>query len=78
MSLTQDLLTKDEVATMLKVHPRTIHRIFKSGKLKGIQLTSRVLRFRKDDVEKLLNSVLSLTRQESDQESSNWIKQQIN
>lgn len=78
MTITQDLLTKHEVAIMLKVHPRTIHRLYKSGKLTGFRVTSRVLRFRKDDVDTLLSSSRNQEQPNSSEALTSWIQQQTN
>jgi excisionase family DNA binding protein len=47
------LLTSEQVAQMLQVHPLTVLKYIKAGKLKGIKL-GRVWRFREKDVEQFL------------------------
>lgn len=47
------MLTTDEVAVMLKVHPRTVLGWYRTGKLKGVRLGHRTLRFRMAEVEKM-------------------------
>ena len=47
------LLTSKQVAQILQVHPLTVLKYIKAGKLKGIKL-GRVWRFREKDVEQFL------------------------
>ena len=47
------LLTTEQVAQILQVHPLTVLKYIKAGKLKGIKL-GRVWRLREQDVESFL------------------------
>ena len=47
------LLTSEQVSEILQVHPFTVLKYLKSGKLKGIKL-GRVWRIRESDVERFL------------------------
>jgi len=47
------LLTSEQVSKILQVHPFTVLKYIKSGKLKGIKL-GRVWRIRETDVERFL------------------------
>ena len=48
------LLTKKETAERLKVSERTIDRYVQSQLLRAIRLSARTVRFREDEVERLL------------------------
>ncbi len=53
-----ELLTKEEVAALFKVHPRTIDRWLRSNLLKCYKLgegKTSLLRFKKSEVEKFLS-----------------------
>ena len=47
------LLTSEQVAQILQVHPFTVLKYIKAGKLKGIKL-GRVWRIRESDMERFL------------------------
>jgi len=47
------LLTSEQVSKILQVHPFTVLKYLKAGKLKGIKL-GRVWRIRESDVERFL------------------------
>ena len=51
--MAEKLLTSEQVAQILQVHPFTVLKYIKAGKLKGIKL-GRVWRIRESDVEKFL------------------------
>ena len=51
--MTDRLLTTEQVSQILQVHPFTVLKYIKSGKLKGIKL-GRVWRIRESDVERFL------------------------
>ena len=51
--MTDRLLTTEQVSQILQVHPFTVLKYIKSGKLKGIKL-GRVFRIRESDVERFL------------------------
>lgn len=48
------LLTTGEVAEALAVDHETVRRWVKAGKLQAIRLPSGVMRFRREDVERIL------------------------
>ena len=53
-----ELLTKEEVATLFKVHPRTVDRWLRSGLLKCHKLgdgKTALLRFKRSEVDRFLN-----------------------
>lgn len=51
-------LTKREAAQYLHVHPRTLERYIKSGRLKAYR-GEQALRFKKEDLDKALTPVVS-------------------
>ena len=51
--ITDKLLTSEQVSKILQVHPFTVLKYLKAGKLKGIKL-GRVWRIRESDVERFL------------------------
>jgi excisionase family DNA binding protein len=53
-ALTEELLTTAEVAQMLRVSKATISRWVRDGELQAIRLPRGTYRFRRQDVEKLL------------------------
>ena len=50
-----ELLTRDEVAKLLKVNPITVYRLTKQGKLPAVKLSGRFVRYQKRDVLSLIN-----------------------
>jgi len=48
-------LTSEQVASLLQVHPFTVLKYLKSGRLEGVKI-GRVYRVKESDVEKFLNS----------------------
>jgi len=50
-----ELLTRDEVAKLLKVNPITVYRLTKQGKLPAVKLGGRFVRYQKRDVLSLIN-----------------------
>ena len=50
------LMSRREVASMLGVHTETIKRYQHQGRLKAIILNSRLIRYERAEVEKLLQS----------------------
>lgn len=51
----ENYLTTEQVATILQVHPFTILKFIKQGKLKGVKL-GRVYRLKESDVQEFLES----------------------
>ncbi len=45
--------TAKEVAELMKVHPKTVYFWFKTGRLPGVKVGNKVLRFSEEDVNKL-------------------------
>lgn len=52
--MSQDLLTTSEVAKMLRVSVATVARWASLGQIPAIRLPSGQLRFRRSDIEKIL------------------------
>lgn len=50
VALTTDLLTCEEAAAFLRVHPRTVYRLLREGKLPGVKV-GRQWRIRRTDLE---------------------------
>ncbi len=48
------LLTRKEVGFLLRLHPGTIKRLEKRGALKAIKINSRVTRYLRSEVQKLI------------------------
>lgn len=48
------LVTTEEVADLLRVHPRTVRRMGIDGRLRRIDIGPRVVRYRREDVEALI------------------------
>jgi excisionase family DNA binding protein len=51
----RDLLTANEVAEFLRVHPATVTRWIRLGQIKAIRLPAGTYRIRREEVERLLN-----------------------
>jgi excisionase family DNA binding protein len=51
------LLRTDQVAKMLQCSPRQVRRLFREGKLSGIALGVRRIRFYRSDVDAYLHSL---------------------
>ncbi len=50
-----EYLTREEVADLLKINARSVERLVRQGKLpEPVQLSTRIFRFRKSDLEKVL------------------------
>jgi excisionase family DNA binding protein len=62
------LLTSEQVAKILQVHPFTVLKYIKEGKLKGIKL-GRVWRIRESDVERFLEERFMAPSEKSKKES---------
>ena len=60
MSEEMTILTTVEVAEMLRLHPMTVCKYAKEGKIPCIQL-GRVYRFRKEDIEDWLKNKMDLS-----------------
>lgn len=56
MNTESDVFTVQEVADMLKVHPYTVNRMIRTGRLKAFKL-SRRYRIRKEDLDAFMLSV---------------------
>lgn len=50
------LLTRREVAELLRVTPRTIHTYERAGKLKPVRLSGRAVRYRRSEVEAFIGA----------------------
>ncbi len=51
----QPLLTKQEVADLLRVHPRTVDEYERAGGLTVVRLPNRGRRYRREDVERFIS-----------------------
>jgi excisionase family DNA binding protein len=49
-----ELLTPAQAAKELKLHPRTVRRYIREGKLKAIRLSNFYLRIRRSELERFL------------------------
>lgn len=53
----QRFYTTDELASMLKVHPESIRRYVRSGKLRAVKLGGKFIRIEKTDVERFITKL---------------------
>lgn len=53
--MNETYLTVKEVAGQLGCSNSFVYSLFKSGKLSGVQLSRKFIRFTQDDINKLLN-----------------------
>ncbi|KAB1067607.1 helix-turn-helix domain-containing protein [Tamlana haliotis] len=53
----KDYLTVKEAATLLSISKRSVYRLIELGKLEASNLSERLIRIRKSDIEKLLIKV---------------------
>jgi len=69
--MTEKLLTTEQVSQILQVHPLTVLKYIKAGKLQGIKL-GRVWRIRETEVEKFLEdrSMVLFTSKDEDSNSN--------
>ncbi len=51
------LLTRQEVANALRIHTRTLARWEEKGLLKPLKFSARAIRYRKEDVERLISEL---------------------
>lgn len=54
--MSSPLLTRAEVAELLQISKATVRRYEKDCKLRPVRLSPRVVRFMKEDIEKLVNA----------------------
>jgi excisionase family DNA binding protein len=52
-------LTKNQVALLLQVSPRTIERLVSTGRLSALKLSSKIIRFRRTAIETFMDSTRS-------------------
>lgn len=57
--MTEGLLTTKEVLECLRVSLTTLHRLRRSGELKSVRLGAHAIRFRREDVEHLIEARLT-------------------
>ena len=69
--------TTEQVANILQVHPFTILKFIKSGKLKGIKL-GRVYRIKESDVQEFLEERMTVTKTKEKKEDKKEIKEKKN
>jgi excisionase family DNA binding protein len=53
------LLTRQEVATALRVHTRTLARWEEKGLIKPLKFSARSIRYRQEDVDRLIEELAS-------------------
>ena len=63
MSKKENIFTAEEVAEYLRIHPYTVRRLVRTGKLPGFKVGGQ-WRFRKDDIDQWSKSY-SFTNQKS-------------
>ena len=63
----EKFFTTEQVANILQVHPFTILKFIKSGKLKGIKL-GRVYRIKESDVQEFLEERMTGTKKKEKKE----------
>lgn len=66
MSDEEIIYTPEEVAKIIRVHPRTVYRMIDSGRLKAFTVGNRSQRIKKRDLDKLMDT----TDQFEDEERS--------
>ena len=49
-----ELLTVDEVAAILKIHPRTVRALVQNGELKRVKIGKREYRIRRSELDRFL------------------------
>ena len=52
--MSEDLLTIEQVADRLQLHPDTIRRYIRERKLPGVRISSTVVRVKKSDLDKFI------------------------
>ena len=50
----EELLTVDQVAAELQLHPDTIRRFIREGKLKGVRISATVVRVKRSELDKFI------------------------
>jgi excisionase family DNA binding protein len=58
----KQLLTRDQVAKKLEVSTRTIRRWEQSGRLPCVKISDKIIRYRLNDLNKLMNEMYYLKR----------------
>lgn len=56
MPTTDDLMAPSEVAALFDVHPETVRRWARTGRLNGIRLPSGRTKYRRSEIDALLES----------------------
>lgn len=51
------IYTPEEVAKIIRVHPRTVYRMIDSGRLKAFTVGNRSQRIKKSDLDKLMGNI---------------------
>jgi excisionase family DNA binding protein len=52
--VSDELLTIEQVASELQLHPDTIRRYIREGKLKGVRISSTVVRVKRSELDKFI------------------------
>jgi excisionase family DNA binding protein len=55
-----NMISRKQVAELLHCSPMTVRRLERAGKLRSVHITSHMLRFKLEDVERLLEGVTAL------------------
>lgn len=61
-TITDELLTRQDVARLFKVSPLTVIRLEAAGKLPAVRIGAGSVRYRKSDVEKLIQDSITPNR----------------
>jgi excisionase family DNA binding protein len=54
IDVSDELLTIEQVASELQLHPDTIRRYIREGKLKGVRISSTVVRVKRSELDKFI------------------------
>ncbi len=63
--MAEELLTIEQVAAELQLHPDTVRRYVREKKLKGVRISSTALRVRRSDLDKFLEERSTDDREEN-------------
>ncbi|MBU0668420.1 helix-turn-helix domain-containing protein [Patescibacteria group bacterium] len=71
----EEILTADQVAKILQVHPFTVLKFIKQGKLKASKL-GRVYRIRRSDVDEFLDNQVEKSQKQAEKQREKTPKDQ--
>jgi excisionase family DNA binding protein len=63
-----EFLTPDEVADLLKISKTTLWRLEKKGVISAISFSRKIKRYRRKELEKILEEMFRCQRQESEKQ----------